>query len=178
MSDPITELILTLQNLGFFKFIIPFILTSAVFYGLLRKSKIFGDPKENIAINATIAISAAFLVSAAPIIAGIDITSYLSGFLIYITFVTVAIIAISFIPFIFKPSIEELGATINKKTFLIMFFITLIIFIIIGLLIFRNLNFILPQIASEEFYATLGLIIFLVIFSIVIYFSLRPTKTS
>lgn len=178
MSDPITELILTLQNLGFFKFIIPFILTSAVFYGLLRKSKIFGDPKENIAVNATIAISAAFLVSAAPIIAGIDITSYLSGFLIYITFVIVAIIVISFIPFIFKPSISELGATINKKTFLVMFFITLIIFIIIGLLIFKNLNFAFPQIASEEFYSTLGLIIFLIIFSIVIYFSLRPTKTS
>ncbi|MEM5830982.1 MAG: hypothetical protein QXO40_02150 [Candidatus Aenigmatarchaeota archaeon] len=178
MSDPITELILTLQNLGFFKFILPFILTSAVFYGLLRKSKIFGDPKENIAVNAIIAISAAFLVSAAPIIAGIDITSYLSGFFIYITFVIVATIVISFIPFIFKPSISELGATINKKTFLVMFFITLIIFIIVGLLIFKNLSFVSLQSTSEEFYSTLGLIMFLILFSIVIYFSLRPTKTS
>lgn len=178
MSDPITDLMLTLHNFGFFRFIIPFMITSAVFYGLLRKSKLFGEPKENVAINATIAISAAFLVSAAPIIAGIDITSYLSGFLIYMTFVIIAIITIFFLPFIFKPSLSELGVSINKKVFIIIFFIVLSIFLITGILIFRSMFVISTEISSEEFYSTLGLLLFLIIFSIVIYYSLKPTKSS
>ncbi|MEM0243468.1 MAG: hypothetical protein QXS69_00870 [Candidatus Aenigmatarchaeota archaeon] len=176
MVDPISNLIITLNNLGFFKFIIPFILTSAVFYGLLRKSKIFGDPKENMAVNSVISISAAFLVSAAPIIAGIDITQYLSGFLIYTIFVMISIIVIMFLPFIFKPALEEVGKKqIDKTSFIFIFFLTLSVFIVIGLVVFRGFAFSISSM-EEEVYSTIALIVFLLIFSIIIYFSLKPSK--
>lgn len=176
MNDPISELIFTLDRVGFFRFLLPFIITFAIFYGLLRKSKIFGEPKENIAINATISLASAFLVSAAPILAGIDITKYLAGFLIYMTFVIVSLIVIFFLPFIFKPSLKEIGIEkIDKKIFSFIFLLILVIFIIVGLLIFGSV-FRFPTEISEEIYSSVALLIFIFIFSIIIYFSLRPQK--
>ncbi|MEM5821084.1 MAG: hypothetical protein QXP34_02045 [Candidatus Aenigmatarchaeota archaeon] len=178
MSDVFSNLILTLHELGFFRFLIPFILTSAIFYGLLRKSKIFGEPEKNIAVNATIAISAAFLVSAAPIIAGIDITKYLSGFLIYTMFVIFAIIVIWFLPYIFFPTLRELQIIekVNRKVILSLFFLTLSIFIIIGLLIFNFVNISIGIQANEEFYATIALLAFIFVFSLLIYLTLKPPQ--
>lgn len=176
--DPISNLIMTLHNLGFYKFIIPFILTSAIFYGLLRKSKVFGDPKENVAVNASVAVSAAFLVSSAPIIAGIDITQYLSGFLIYVMFVLIATIVIFFIPFIVSPSLKEFGKEMNRKNFLVVFFLILSIFIAIGLIIFRNfVNIISVNIGIEEVYSSIALLVFLFIFSLIIYYTLKPSTS-
>lgn len=179
MNDPISQLIINLNNLGFFRFIIPFILTSAIFYGLLRRSRIFGDPKENVAVNATIAISAAFLVSAAPIIAGIDIANYLSGFLIYSLFVIIGIIIIVFLPIIYKPALEEFGKKeLNKKTFLVIFFLTLCIFITIGMLIFGSHSSSSSIEINEDFYTLISLLIFIIIFSFFVYITLKPTKHS
>jgi hypothetical protein len=72
MEDPFTTTILRLQKLGFFKFLLPFIFTSAVFYGLLRKSQIFGPPERNVVVNGVVALSAAFMILARPITQGID----------------------------------------------------------------------------------------------------------
>jgi len=175
MSDVFSQLILTLHQLGFFKFLIPYILTLAIFYGLLRKSRIFGEPEKNVAINATIAASAAFLVSAAPIIAGIDITSYLSGFLIYVMFVIFAMIVIWFIPHIFFPTLKDYNIQLNRKVFLIVFFLSLTIFIIIGLFVF-NVTTSIPFSANEEFYATVALLGFIFVFSLLIYYTMKPPK--
>jgi len=175
MSDVFSQLILTLHQLGFFKFLIPYILTLAIFYGLLRKSKIFGDPEKNVAINATIAASAAFLVSAAPIIAGIDITSYLSGFLIYVMFVIFAMIVIWFIPHIFFPTLKDYNIQLNRRVILIVFFLSLAIFIIIGLFVF-NVTSSVSFSANDEFYATVALLGFIFVFSLLIYFTMKPPK--
>ncbi len=80
MASPMELIILKLKEFGFFQFILPFMLTAAVFYGLLRRSKIFGEPERNVAVNATIAIAAAFLVWAYPILAGVNTEVYLSQF--------------------------------------------------------------------------------------------------
>ncbi|MEM5828345.1 MAG: hypothetical protein QW197_02475 [Candidatus Aenigmatarchaeota archaeon] len=178
MSDIFSNLILTLHQIGFFRFLIPFILTSAIFYGLLRKSKIFGEPEKNVAVNATVAISSAFLVSAAPIIAGIDITAYLSGFLIYTMFVIFAIIILWFLPYIFFPTLRELQIIkdVNRKVILALFFLTLSIFIIVGLLIFNFFNTSIGFQANEEFYATVALLSFIFVFSLLIYLTMKPPQ--
>jgi hypothetical protein len=72
MADPFTTTILRLEQMGFFKFLLPFIFTSAVFYGLLRKSQIFGPPEKNVVVNGVVALSAAFMILAVPITQGID----------------------------------------------------------------------------------------------------------
>jgi hypothetical protein len=80
MADVFTPVIQKLIELGFFKFMLPYVLTSAVFYGLLRKSQVFGKPDENVAVNAVIALIASFMVWASPIILGIDIQTQLAAF--------------------------------------------------------------------------------------------------
>jgi len=72
MVSPIETVIIRLSGLGFFKFLIPFILAAAVFYGLLRRSQIFGPPEKNVAVNGVVAMMIAFMIMASPIIAGVD----------------------------------------------------------------------------------------------------------
>jgi len=81
MADVFRNLILKMNEIGAFNFLFPFMITSAVFYGLLRKSKIFGSESDrNVALNAVIALSAAFMVWAFPVINGVDIQAHLSTF--------------------------------------------------------------------------------------------------
>jgi len=74
--------ILKLQALGFFTFLLPFILTAAIIYGGLRRSQLFGEPERNVAVNAVVAFVISLFVWAAPIILGIDIETKLSAFFI------------------------------------------------------------------------------------------------
>jgi hypothetical protein len=80
MTDPFTTVILKLKGTGFFEFMLPFMLTSAIFYGLLRKSQIFGDPDKNIAVNGVVALVAGFMVWAYPILAGVSLQEKLPVF--------------------------------------------------------------------------------------------------
>ncbi len=74
--------ILKLQELGFFQFFLPFLLTAAIVYGGLRRAQLFGDPDKNIAVNGIVAFVISLFVWAAPIILGVDIESRLSAFFI------------------------------------------------------------------------------------------------
>ena len=74
--------ILKLQGLGFFTFLLPFILTAAIIYGGLRRAQLFGEPERNVAVNAIVAFVISLFVWAAPIILGIDIEAKLSSFFI------------------------------------------------------------------------------------------------
>jgi hypothetical protein len=80
MVDIFTPVIERLIELGFFKFMLPYMLTSAIFYGLLRKSQVFGEPDKNTAVNAVVALIASFMVWASPVILGIDIQTQLAAF--------------------------------------------------------------------------------------------------
>jgi uncharacterized membrane protein YjfL (UPF0719 family) len=81
MVSPFEVVILKLRSMGAFQFLFPFMLTSAVFYGLLRKSQLFGPPEKNVAVNAVVALIAAFMVWAYPIIAGVSIEQQLTIFM-------------------------------------------------------------------------------------------------
>ena len=61
MTTPLEIVLINLEKMGFFAFL-PFILTAAIFYGLLRRSKLFGEPEKNIVVNAVISLVAAFMV--------------------------------------------------------------------------------------------------------------------
>jgi len=80
MADPFTQVILKLDQLGFFTFIMPYILTSALFYGLLRKSQIFGEADKSVVVNGVVSIVAAFMILAYPILQGVDIKAQYSAF--------------------------------------------------------------------------------------------------
>ncbi|MBI4010001.1 MAG: hypothetical protein HY361_02295 [Candidatus Aenigmarchaeota archaeon] len=80
MASPFEIVILRLKDIGAFEFLFPFMLTAAIFYGLLRRSQIFGTPERNVAVNGVVALVAAFMVWAYPVLVGISIEKQLSQF--------------------------------------------------------------------------------------------------
>jgi preprotein translocase subunit YajC len=113
MANPFELVILKLQELGFFTFLLPFILVAAILYGLLRKSQIFGPPERNVAINAVVAIVASFLVWASPIIAGINIEKELARFFVQSMIATlILMVAVLAAGMFFGP---DLPKTIQEK---------------------------------------------------------------
>jgi hypothetical protein len=90
MVDMFAQLIFSLRDLGFFNFFLPFLLTSAIFYGLLRKSKVFGERAENVAVNGVVAIVAAMMVWGYPLIGGFDIETEMSRFFTHAMFITLS----------------------------------------------------------------------------------------
>jgi len=103
MPDVFTPVIERLQEIGAFNFLFPYILTSAIFYGLLRKSQIFGKPQENVAVNGVVALVAAFMVLAYPILSGVSIEGllpafFMQGLVVLLVFMIVLMIMGMFLP--------------------------------------------------------------------------------
>jgi len=150
MVDVFTIVIKKLQELGAFNFLFPFMLSTAIFYGLLRKSKIFSSPttikdkktgeertvEGSQSVNAIIALVAGFLVWAYPILAGVNIEQQLSVFFMQGMVVTlVFVIALMLASMFMKPDLPKqlekaLGG--NKAA------IILIIAVVIGVIIFAT----------------------------------------
>lgn len=133
MVNPFELVILRLRDLGFFTFLLPFILVAAVLYGLLRKSQIFGPPEKNVAVNAVVAIVVSFMVWAAPVIAGINIEQELAKFFVQSMVATfVLMIGILMAGMVFPANLpENLGKTLGGKYLGML----LLAFIIIGVTI-------------------------------------------
>jgi len=67
MADLFQPIIQKLIDLGFYNFFFPFLVAAALFFGLLKKSKIFGD---SVVINGVVSLSLAFLIMGFPVIFG------------------------------------------------------------------------------------------------------------
>lgn len=121
-----TIVIKKLQEMGAFNFLFPFMLTTAIFYGLLRRSKIFmmtkkeyvtnRDTKEKkeyevevgSAVNAVVAVIAGFMVWAYPILTGVNVEKQLSVFFMQGAIVTlIFVIALMILGMFMKPDISE-----------------------------------------------------------------------
>jgi len=103
MADVFTDVIQKLGEIGAFTFLFPYMLTTAIFYGLLRKSQVFGKPEENAAVNAVVAMIAGFMVWAYPIIAGVNLETQLAyfftqGVIVMLVFIFALLIAGMFLP--------------------------------------------------------------------------------
>lgn len=81
------------QNAGIFSIYLPFILTFALIYGLLNKSKILGGGRPAKALNAIIGFSVAFYVIAFTA-AGVTIATFFSTFFTQTTSLIVTVIAL------------------------------------------------------------------------------------
>ena len=115
MVSSLELVLINLKNMGFFAFL-PFLLTAAVFYGLLRRSKLFGEPEKNVVVNAVIAITAAFLVWAYPIISGTSVEEYQQFFSTFFLKGSVATLTILIGLIIFSMFFPEgISATLGEK---------------------------------------------------------------
>ena len=105
MVSPFELVIKKWVEMGFFQFFFPFLLSSAIFYGLLRKSKIMGERAE--VVNAVIALSISFMIWAYPIIVGIDITKALTAFFMQGFVIGLFALVGFMIASMFHPNIQE-----------------------------------------------------------------------
>lgn len=108
MPDIFTPVIERLRDIGAFRFLFPYILTSAVFYGLLRKSQVFGEPEKNVAVNAVVALVASFMVWSYPVIIGVDIETQLAAFFTQGLVVTLAfMVSLMIVGMFLPPNLTE-----------------------------------------------------------------------
>ena len=97
MADPVTQLILNLNQVGFYNLILPWIFTFAVVFGLLVKINLFGD-QVNKRVSAALAFVIAFFVTgfAGPQLASFFITIFggasivIAGILVILLFLAMA----------------------------------------------------------------------------------------
>ncbi len=92
MANAFETVILKMRDLGMFQFLLPFMLTTTIFYGLLRKSKIFGEEFRAITVNAVVSLVAAFMVWSAPIILGVNMETSLASFFLQGTSATLIVL--------------------------------------------------------------------------------------
>jgi len=117
MTSGLEIVLMNLNRMGFFAFL-PFLLTAAIFYGLLRRSKLFGEPEKNVVVNAVVAIVAAFMVWAYPIISGMSIQEYqlfFSSFFLKGTIATLTVVIGLMISGMFFPEKEGMGGILAEK---------------------------------------------------------------
>jgi hypothetical protein len=92
LANAFETVILKMRDLGMFQFLLPFMLTTTIFYGLLRKSRIFGEEFRAITVNAVVSLVAAFMVWSAPIILGVNIETSLASFFLQGTSATLVVL--------------------------------------------------------------------------------------
>ncbi|TAL48437.1 hypothetical protein EPN87_00585 [archaeon] len=101
------------QQAGVFSMYLPFILTFALIYGLLNKSKILGDGKPARVLNAIIGFSVAFYVIAFTS-AGVTIATFFSSFLTQTTALIVTVISLVLVLTAIGPIWGEEGIKATK----------------------------------------------------------------
>jgi drug/metabolite transporter (DMT)-like permease len=182
MTSALEMVLINLNKMGFFSFL-PFLLTSAIFYGLLRRSKLFGEPEKNVVVNAIVALVAAFMVWAYPIITGTSIEEYqqffstffLKGTVATLTVVIGLIIAGMFFPETIGTSLKE-----NLKGKLGIGIIILGLLIGAGVLLASGTTLLfgisMENVSSDLIYSIIFMVIFVGIIGAVVWLTGRETK--
>lgn len=184
MANPFELVILKLESLGFFTFLLPFIIAASVFYGLLRKSQIFGPPEKNVAVNAVVSLSAALMIMAAPVIAGIDIKEQFMTFFAQSMIVTVVMtVGILIAGMIFPPDLSsEVGKRLGGK-FMGAFLVAAII-VVVALLFTSGLMTVffpsgeLVGLSEDTVVTVLTIFILLVVVGVIVYATSRGEKSA
>jgi hypothetical protein len=118
MVNPFEIVIKKLAELGFFTYVLPYILTAAIFYGLLRKSEIFGPPEKNVAVNGVVALVAALFVWAAPPLLGVNLGEALPLFFVQAAVgILIVVIGVLITAMFFGPNLpEKLSKALGEKS--------------------------------------------------------------
>ena len=144
MANVFNIVITKMQETGILS-LLPFLLSFAIFYGLLRKSQIFGEPERNTVVNAIVSFVAALLVWSYPILAGVNLEKAMSTFFVQGMMATLTVMFGLLITGMFLPSNlgEQLAKAFNLSSKGGKFGAVIIVFgVLIGLGIFISSGFI------------------------------------
>jgi len=168
-----TSVIASWQKFGIFDFILPFMLVFAVVYGILERTKLFGERGPS--VNAIIAVSIAM----AAVLTSWFVT-FLTGFLPWVSTVAIVIVCALMLMAMFAGNFDQLIASDKflKYGAIIVAAVLVIIFIVV---ILSTTGFVFPSL--DQLMSAIGLsgadfwgIIFFVGFIVVIIF-LGKSKT-
>ncbi len=98
------EAIQKLSQLGFYDFLLPFIIFSAILYAILRKTKILG---ESPLINGILSIAVSLFVFSVPALAGVSLAKPLAGFFTQFVVVVLIIAFGLLVTGLFVPNVME-----------------------------------------------------------------------
>ena len=94
-----------MKNVGLVQYLFPFILLTAIFYAILRKSKLFG---ESVAVNGVIAVVASLMiVFGVPVAAGAVFATRLSIFLMQASVFLIIILMAFILASLFYPKMMD-----------------------------------------------------------------------
>jgi hypothetical protein len=147
----ILEGLLTLRAIGFFDFLLPFILFFAIVYGALDKTKVFGENKRD--INSVVALVIALVATTTAMV-----TKALAGFLPWIGFIALVVVSFLMIVALVVGDVSHLA---NIPYFKEAMVIVVAIFIAIVFVYAVGLEQLFPQISLSA--TDIALIIMLVV---------------
>ncbi|MBI2547549.1 MAG: hypothetical protein HYW23_03835 [Candidatus Aenigmarchaeota archaeon] len=101
-----------LLGIGFYNFLLPFILLSTVLYAVLRKTQLLGD---SVALHAIISIAVGLFVFGSPVILGTSLTVPLTSFLTQGVIIILALVFGFLISGLFYPTLGEKLTDIFKE---------------------------------------------------------------
>jgi len=109
---PLDMVITMLQNFGFFRVILPFLLVFSLVYAVLNKTKILGDPKDSSAARTASAVIG--LVSAFLVIVYTPVVEAISTLLPQAAFLIIVVVLILMILGLFGVNMENFAKEPNK----------------------------------------------------------------
>ncbi len=159
-----------LSELGFYDFFFPFVLSSVLFYALLRRSKLFGEMREGQILAAIVSLSVAFLIFGYPVLVGFTFGTELSAFftqlsIIGLLFILALIFASMFYPDFPKMLTEKLASPNKVYLFIGIAFLLLVTSGLVGVFT-QTIDGERPQSPMDVILIIAGLIIFVIIIMI------------
>jgi len=180
------EIIAAWKKFGIFEFYLPFVLMFTIFYGLLNKSKVFGEPKEKQVRNINVIVSfvAALFVMVSPL--GFSMTEFFGTFFTQTMVILALLLSFSLIFYMMVPAdvMKEMFKKPSEYAMIIIpvaILLVLIIFISVGGLGIFGIKLGRPGLptipglglSSED----LVVIVLIIVFVLVIWFITRGEKT-
>jgi len=159
-----------LSELGFYDFFFPFVLSSVLFYALLRRSKLFGEMREGQILAAIVSLSVAFLIFGYPVLVGFTFGTELSAFftqlsIIGLLFILALIFASMFYPDFPKMLTEKLASPNKVYMFIGIAFLLLVTSGLVGVFT-QTIDGETPQSPRDVILIIAGLIIFVIVIMI------------
>jgi len=125
MADPFTNFILKLQDLGFFNFLLPWMIMAALLYGMMRKAKLFGEGSELVNIVASLGIS--FFILYFPIVSGLELGPIMSKFFMQLSVFFLAFILALVGSSIWYPDLQKTLEKTETRAFIWIFVVAVIV---------------------------------------------------
>ncbi len=114
MADIFQPVIEKLVDLGFYNFFLPWLITTAIFYALLKKSKFLGESN---VLNGAISLAIGFLIFGFPILSGFSFGLPMSAFFTQSTSIILFFVIAFLLASMFYPNLGEfLVKTFTRRT--------------------------------------------------------------